>query len=434
MINHKTFIYYCFTSVYTSIRMDSKVVYNEGESMKVVGLVTEYNPFHNGHLHHLIASKNKTNATHSIAVMSGHFLQRGEPALIDKWSRAKAAVESGVDLVLEIPTLFSCSSAEYFSYGSIALLDALNIVDTVCFGSEEGSLNQMQLIANLLSSKDATVEADISYYLKQGLSYPKARELSLNKAIGDDFTYKPNNILGIEYLKAINVLNSSMEPNTIKRKQADYMSLELKSNIASATGIRKQLQTNSNLELIQSFVPPCTFEMITQQQNQLIYKEDLIDLLLYRIRTSTAEEIKTIHDVSEGLENKIIKTAETATTYEELLNGIVSKRYTKTRVQRILIKILLNIKKETIGPCGTIAPAYGRILAFNSKGQELIKKIKKSSDFPLVTNINKVILDTEAKKMLEYDIRATNIYHLLYKNTPDKKGGQDYLRNPERIK
>jgi len=401
--------------------------------MKVVGLVTEYNPFHNGHLHHLIESKNKTDATHSIAVMSGHFLQRGEPALIDKWTRAKAAVESGVDLVLEIPTLFSCSSAEYFSYGSIALLNALNIVDTVCFGSEEGSLNQMQLIANLLSAKDPSVEADIGLYLKQGLSYPKARELSLNKAIGDAFTFRPNNILGIEYLKALNVLDSTMVPTTIKRKQADYMSLELKGTIASATGIRKQLQENSNLELIQSFVTPSTFEMITREQDKLIYKEDLIDLLLYKIRSSTAEEIKTIHDVSEGLENRIIKTAETATTYDELLNGIVSKRYTKTRVQRILIKILLNIKKETLGPCGNLSPAYGRILAFNSKGQELIKKIKKSSEFPLITNINKVSLDEEAKKMLTYDIRATNIYHLLYKTTMDKKGGQDYLRNPERI-
>ncbi|MBI9011643.1 MAG: nucleotidyltransferase [Clostridiales bacterium] len=401
--------------------------------MKVVGLVTEYNPFHNGHLHHLIESKNKTDATHSIAVMSGHFLQRGEPALINKWSRAKAAVESGVDLVLEIPTLFSCSSAEYFSYGSIALLNALNIVDTVCFGSEEGTLNQMQLIANLLSSKDASVESDMSYYLKQGLSYPKARELSLNKAIGDDFTFKPNNILGIEYLKALNVLNSTMVPNTIQRKQADYMSLELKGHIASATGIRKQLQTDSNLESIRPFVPQSTFEMITREQDKLIYKEELIDLLLYKIRTSTPEEIRAIHDVSEGLENKIIKTAETATTYEELLNGIVSKRYTNTRVQRILVKILLNIKKETIGQCGTIDPLYGRILAFNSKGQELIRKIKKASDFPLVTNINKISLDEEAKDMLEYDIRATNIYHLLYKNTPDKKGGQDYLRNPERI-
>lgn len=402
--------------------------------MKVVGLVTEYNPFHNGHLHHLLESKKTTGATHSIAVMSGHFLQRGEPAIVDKWSRAKAAVESGVDLVLELPTLFACASAEYFAYGSIALLDQLNIVDHVCFGSEDGSLDEMDKIATLLVSKNIPLENDISRHLKEGLSYPKARELSINKAIGDAFTFKPNNILGIEYLKALKTLNSSILPTTIKRVQADYMSLELKGTIASATGIRKQLQEEQNIHSVTTFIPKATQKMIEDSKSKLIYKDHLTNLLLYKIRSSTADDLRSIHDVTEGIENKIIKVAQQATSYDALVDGIVSKRYTRTRIQRILIKILLNIRKDVLGKNNSLLPKYARILAFNNKGQELIKRIKKISDLPLITNINKIQLDSDALDMLQYDINASNIYNLLYPEENDKKGGKDYTQTPYRKK
>ncbi|MCH4890273.1 nucleotidyltransferase [Acidaminobacter sp. JC074] len=386
--------------------------------MKVVGLVTEYNPFHNGHLYHLNQSKEETQSDYAIAVMSGHFLQRGEPAIIDKWSRAKAAVESGVDLIIEIPTLYACSSAEYFAYGSVYLLNALGIVDHICFGSEDGNLETIDEITDMLLNPTEDFQEDLKKHLSDGHSFPKARSLALNK----DFEFKANNILGIEYIKALKTIESNIQPATIKRVQADYLDENLKGTIASATAIRKHA---SNLDQIRAFVPQPTFDMMNHHH---VYKEDLTTLLLYKIRTSSLEEIRDIHDVSEGLEYKIKKVAERVSSYEDLLSGIVSKRFTKTRVQRILVKLLLNIKKDDFIDNH---PKYIRILAFNDKGKALLKKIKKTCTLPLITNINKIQLDQDAKDMLDLDITATNIYKLL---TPDKIGGDDYLKKPLNIK
>jgi len=386
--------------------------------MKVVGLVTEYNPFHNGHLYHLEASKKETQSDYSIAVMSGHFLQRGEPAIIDKWSRAKAAVESGVDLVIEIPTLYACSSAEYFAYGSVYLLNALGMVDQICFGSEDGKLETIDEITDKLLNPSKEYQDNLKRFLSDGHSFPRARSLALNM----NFEFKANNILGIEYVKALKTLKSPMVPATIKRMHADYLDEDLKGTIASATAIRKHA---SNLEDIKSFVPTATYNMMKHHH---VYKENLSDLLLYKIRTSTLEQIREIHDVSEGLEHKIKKIAERVSTYDELLSGIVSKRFTKTRVQRILVKLLLNIKKDDFIENH---PRYIRILAFNENGKKLIKRMKKTCVLPIITNINKTQLDDDAKQMLNLDITATNIYKLL---TPDKIGGDDYLKQPLNIK
>lgn len=402
--------------------------------MKVVGLVTEYNPFHNGHLHHLNASKQTTNATHSIAVMSGHFLQRGEPALLDKWTRAKNAVSAGVDLVIELPTLFSCSSAEYFSFGAVSLLKDLNIVDALCFGSEDGNISQIQTIANLLAADDSTLLNHLENELAKGISFPKARANAIEETLGETVDFKPNNILGIEYLKAINVLNSPFEPFTIQRVQADYMSTTLEGSIASATGIRVELNDTRQPTTIKAFVPPSTFESIKSFKEDLIYPQALGDLLLYKIRTTSETDLRNIHDVTEGLESRIKKVAERVDSYEALVKGIETKRYTRTRIQRVLIKILLNIYKETLGTCGDTKPLYARILAFNEKGQQLIKRIKKESDITLITNVNKTRLSPKEQTMLNFDINATNVYNLLYQETHKKTGGSDYLINPIQIK
>lgn len=399
--------------------------------MKVVGLVTEYNPFHNGHLHHLVASKKASGATHAIAVMSGHFLQRGEPAIMDKWTRAKNAVDAGVDLVIELPTLFSCSSAEYFAYGAVSLLKDLNIVDALCFGSETGSLNEMGVIANLLSAKDPELFSLIDAYLKKGVSYPSARAQALDHLLGHQFDFKPNNILGIEYMKAINLLDSPFEPVTIQRIQADYMSTELKGSIASATGIRKSIHKHA-IEKTIRFVPETTYESILSAKTNYIFPEHLGQMLLYKIRSMSEATIRNIHDVSEGLESRIKKAAETAYDYNSLVELILTKRYTKTRIQRILVKILLDISTDMLGQTGAAKPLYARILAFNTKGQEILSRIRKTSDIPLVTNINRVDISSEAKDMLTLDIKASNIYNLLYPYTKDRTGGKDHLTMPYR--
>lgn len=399
--------------------------------MKIVGLITEYNPFHNGHLHHLEAAKETTKATHSIAIMSGHFLQRGEPAILDKWTRAKNAVEAGVDLVIELPTLFACSSAEYFAYGAVSLLKDLNCIDALCFGSEAGRLNEMQGIANLLSSQDPAFEAALQTELQSGLSFPKARENAIHHVMGDGLDFHPNNILGIEYLKAINILDSPFEPFTIQRKEAAYMSTSLEGHIASATAIRSALKRKE--DDMSDFVPPGTLNSLKANLNSFIFPDDMAKLLLYKIRTMSPSALRAIHDVSEGLEMRIKAAGEKASDYQTLIALIVTKRYTRTRIQRILIKILLDIKKDDIGPCGVKRPAYARILAFNKQGQDILNAIKKTTHIPLVTNINKTELDPEALQMLKLDIKATNIYHLLYEDSQKNKGGRDYVQAPIRI-
>lgn len=389
--------------------------------MAVVGLITEYNPFHNGHLHHLIESKKKAKADYSIAIMSGHFLQRGEPAIMDKWTRAKTAVEAGVDLVIELPTLFSSASAEFFAKGSVAILDQLNIVDTLCFGSEDGKLDSIDQVAQLLTDPSELFTQNLQDHLKAGLSFPKAREKAINSA-NIDLEFKPNNILGIEYLKALKQLRSKIEPMTIQRVKADYNSLDLKDDIASATAIRNGLKEN---KAIHSYVPKTTFDALNQQT--LLYKENLEDLILYQLRTLDVEDIAKIHDVSEGLEYKI-KKASSAATYEALIERIISKRFTRTRIQRILIKILLNIKKDDLNDL----PRYARILAFNDKGKTLLRRIKKESDITLINNLNKTNLDKDIKKMIAFDIKATNVYNLLYSEN-EKSGDSDFLKAPIQV-
>jgi len=386
--------------------------------MRIVGLVTEYNPFHNGHLYHLNESKKTTGSDAAIAVMSGHFLQRGEPAILDKWTRAKAAVESGVDLVIEIPTLYACSSAEYFAYGSVYILNALGIVDNLCFGSEDGSLEHIDQLADMILNPTEDYQMRLQDALNQGYSFPSARSIALDS----DFDFKANNILGIEYLKALKTLESSIKPATIKRIQAEYLDENLTGNIASATAIRKHAK---DLDSIENTLPPASFKAM---HNHHIYKDDMIHLLLYKIRTSTSDYIASISDVSEGLENRIKKAALEATTYDELLNGIISKRFTKTRVQRILVKLLLDITKDMFVD---EYPRYARILAFNDKGKDILNKIKKTSEIQLITNVNKVNLDDQTSKMLELDIKATNIYKLLGQ---DYKAGDDYLNKPFYLK
>ncbi len=241
-------------------------------------------------------------------------------------------------------------------------------------------------------------------------------------ALDFDFDFKANNILGIEYLKALKLLKSNITPDTIKRIEAAYLDEHLTGTIASATAIRKHA---GDLDAIKSFVPQTTFEIMNGHH---IFKEDMIQMLLYKIRTTSTYDLSLISDVSEGIENKIKKVAEQAETYDQLLTGILSKRFTKTRVQRILVKILLDIKKTDFH---NQMPRYARILAFNDKGKDILNKIKKTSQIPLITNINKVQLDDEAFKMLSLDIKATNVYNLMSDKT---KGGDDYLNKPVYIK
>lgn len=448
--------------------------------MNITGLIVEYNPFHNGHIYHLQKSLEKTNADASIAVMSGNFIQRGEPALFDKFSRAKAAVESGVDLVVELPSIYASQSAELFAKGSVSLLNSLGCVNSICFGSEEGNIDALYLIASILCLEPQDFKEKLSSYLGEGMLFPTARNKALfdyinspDFSFGDNFNdidlseerlndilSSSNNILGIEYIKQLISLKSDIKPFTIGRIHSEYNSEEISGNINSATAVRKKLyeiisskENNSSDidELIKSIqtstditnsIPESTLNMITSNIEKgflPMYPEYFFETLISTI-IRDKKNLESYFDISEGIENKIFKAALVAKDYDELLNLVKSKRYTMTRIKRCLNNILLGITKDDMELAkGINTIPYVRILAFNSKGREIIREIKKSSEIKIINKFSEVehfMDDKNFKFLIENDIKCTDIYNTIYykKNRPLLKGSMDYFIKPIYIK
>ena len=420
--------------------------------MKVLGLVTEYNPFHNGHLYHLEESKKVTGASHSVAVMSGNFLQRGEPTLIHKWGRAEMAVASGVDLVIELPTIYASATAELFAFGAVKLLDMLGIVDCLCFGSEVGDVHYLKLIANLLVESPDLLNLYLREELKLGLTFPDARSRALIKYLGESSSLSkeeldmltsliksPNNILSIEYLKSLIRLNSKIAPYTILRRKAAYHSTELFTDIASATAIREHLRNEKPYDLLKNVMPLTAFNILDRYRNENItpiFSYHFEDMLLSIIRRETPSSLTKYFDVNEGLEHKIYQCSQASQSLRQLYECIKSKRYTLTRVQRIAMHILLNITKKEIEFFNEAGgPQYIRVLAFNEKGRELLKGIKGSSSLPIISKVPHFRPQTEAAKlMLDIDIRASNIYRLGIPNKTFSSRQLDYALSPIYVK
>lgn len=448
--------------------------------MNITGLIVEYNPFHNGHIYHLQKSLEKTSADASIAVMSGNFIQRGEPALFDKFSRAKSAVESGVDLVLELPSIYASQSAEFFAKGAISLLNSLKCVNSICFGSEDGDINILKFIASILSSEPEEFKSLLSNFLNSGMLFPSARNKALLEYINSPYfssnhnlnqvdlseerlnsvLSSPNNILGIEYIKQLIALNSNITPFTIGRIESDYNSEVILGNINSATAVRKKLReiisskehnsldVNELIKSIQTSVdinnsiPEFTLNMIISNIEKgflPIYPEYFFETLMSTI-IRDKNNLESYFDISEGIENKIFKSALVAQNYDELIQMIKSKRYTMTRVKRCLNNILLGVTKEDMIFAKNIDNIpYARILAFNDKGREIIKEIKKSSDIKIINKFSEVehfLDDKNFKFLIENDIKCTNIYNTIYykKNRPLLKGSMDYFIKPIYVK
>ena len=421
--------------------------------MKIVGLVVEYNPFHNGHLYHLNKSKEVTNATHSIAVMSGNFLQRGEPALFDKYTRAQIAVSNGVDLVVELPSLFACQSAEIFSHGAVTLLNSLNCIDSICFGSEEGDIQILYQIASILTNEPIQFKNILKAYLAEGLLFAVARSKALYDYISSNnlldipeeklntILNSSNNILGIEYIKSLIRIKSNIKPYTITRIKSEYNSEIISSNICSATAIRKVLKDYCELSDISNVVPYHTLyaieNSIKKEFNPMFdeYYFDIIKQIIVR----DINNLNSYFDVNEGIENKIYKSVFTSNSLDSLQQDIKSKRYTLTRVKRILNNILLGITKEDMNKVKSISYIpYVRVLAFNHKGREIIKQIKLNSDICIVNKFANIDFnsDTLFETLINYDIKASNMYNLIYyKNNLDKlKGPMDYYLSPIYVK
>lgn len=391
----------------------------------VLGIVAEYNPFHNGHLYHLIESKKISNADYCIAIMSGNFTQRGEVSIVDKWSKAQMALSNGIDLVIELPTIYSVSSAENFAMGAIKILNSLQIVDFISFGSEVNNISVLDDIANVLAFEPPQYKTLLSHELSRGESFPKARENALMMYLNNlrrfaNVLSAPNNILGIEYLKALKKLKSNIQPITIKREGSKYSDANLPRNskFASATSIRNFFQSSQDLSTLQKFVPESTFNILEENFKKGNFVKNLSAFdkeIIFTLRKMSVEEIANLPDVSEGLEFSIKNAVNQCNSTIELLSILKSKRYTQTRLQRILLYSILGITKKDMEMSNLTIP-YVRILGFNSKGQELISTIsKKNRKLEIISSVKKFMdkkLNNNLRLMMEKDIWATNVYTL----------------------
>lgn len=367
--------------------------------MKSIGIIAEYNPFHNGHLYQIQEIRKKYPKDTIIIAMSGNFTQRGEPAIIDKWTRANLAILYGADLVVEIPYHFATQSADYFSYAGITLLEKLK-VEKLVFGSESNNIDDITEIAKAeLENED--FDKLVKIYSKFGYNYPTALSLSLKELTGKTID-TPNDILGITYIKTILKHNYKIKPESLKRTN-DYNSKDLKGTINSATSIRENID---NLEKIKDSVPKNTYNKL---KTEIIHKkEDYFNFLKYKI--TTEEHLEQYHLVEKDLAIKLKKEILHATSYEELIQRVKSKHQTYSKISRALLQILCNYTKDLAKENKDLT--YIRLLAFNDDGKNYLNKNKKEISLPIISKISK-----EKSKMLELELNTTKIYTLPYKNS-----------------
>lgn len=392
----------------------------------ILAVVSEYNPLHNGHLLHLKKSLEITKADFSIAVISGNFVQRGNTSLVNKWVKTEMALSAGFDIIIELPTLYAISSAENFAEGAVKILNSLGIVDYLSFGSELGDINPLNDLANIFYKEPKELSNYISQIVRTGVSYPKAREMALMQILGENEIFKqaltnPNNILGIEYLKALKKYKSNIHPLTIKREYTDYNSKSIKNGVASSTAIRNLILSGKN---IHTAVPYETYELIEREKKSGKLISDLKTFekeIIYSLRKMTIQDIANLPDVSEGLDNRIKLAVNKYNNLNDIIENIKSKQFTQTRIQRILLYALLGITQKDMNMSKRVNP-YIRVLGFNKHGKKIISAIAKQNPrVHIVISVKKFIentLDYRLSNMISKDILATNIYTLGYKNEP----------------
>lgn len=394
--------------------------------MKVVAIISEYNPFHSGHEHQIREIRKKfSNRVKVLSLMSSNFVQRGEPALVDKYTRAKMASKAGADLVLEYPSFFCVTSAESFAQKAIYILNKLNCVDYICYGSESNNPKAIRSIAKILVKEPEEFKENLKTYLKEGFSFPKARHLALEEyfrnqksKIDNDFDLilsSSNDILGIEYEKALILEKSKISSFTIKRVGSDYKDNNMEGSFSSAGAIRKLILENENaidlLDKHQGNIPKESLELLKayNEHNYFGNIEAFKDIFVSKILTLKEDELRQYPLVNEGIENLLKKKAPYAKSLEELVSSVSGKRYPKTRIQRLLIQLLLDITKESLELYPL--PLYIRALSFKDK--KLLSLIEKKSDLPLVTSLSKSYktFNSKEKALMDLEIRSSDLYY-----------------------
>jgi len=416
--------------------------------MKAVGLVTEYNPFHNGHLYHLNKAMELTGADISVAVMSGDFVQRGEPAVLDKYTRTSMALNSGVNLVVELPVNYAVSSAESFAAGALKVLDYIK-ADSIAFGSESGDIERLSKLAHILCDNEDTLYKEISKYTVNGISYAAARQKVVEKLTDKDtaaMLTSSNNILAVEYLKAIIKNNYAIKPYTVQRQGDSYNDTDIRSEYASATALRENLKADNISKYI-----PVKAGLILSSNTNYIYPDDITEALFTRLldilfasnydKNVFIENVMQYPDVSKEIAGRLYKSAMDMITrtvpqrsenkdngtfsFGSLCEHIKTKEVPLSRIKRALVRIILGLDKKRMEKYAN--EPYIRVLGFDKKGQEYLSYIRKTVEVPLITKT------ADYKEMLLDDIHAANIYNMMVAGKYGVKELGDFVRGPVRV-
>ena len=416
--------------------------------MKAVGLVTEYNPFHNGHLYHLNKAMELTGADISVAVMSGDFVQRGELAVLDKYTRASMALNSGVNLVVELPVNYAVSSAESFAAGALKVLDYIK-ADSIAFGSESGNIERLSKLAHILCDNEDTLYKEISKYTANGISYAAARQKVVEKLTDKDtaaMLTSSNNILAVEYLKAIIKNNYAIKPYTIKRQGDSYNDTDIRSEYASATALRGNLKADNISKYI-----PVKAGLILSSNTNYIYPDDITEALFTRLlgilfassydKNVFIENVMRYPDVNKEIAGRLYKSAmdmitrtvpqgaeskdNGAFSFGSLCEHIKTKEVPLSRIKRALVRITLGLDKKHMEKYSN--EPYIRVLGFDKKGQEYLSHIRKTVEVPLITK------NADYKEILLDDIHAANIYNMIVAGKYGVKELGDFVRGPVRV-
>jgi predicted nucleotidyltransferase len=426
--------------------------------VEILGIIAEYNPFHNGHLYHLQKAKELTGAKYCVAVMGGHFLQRGEPAFINKWTRTLMALNAGIDIVIEMPFIFASQDARGFAKAGIQILNSLGIVDYIVFGSENNQLEILNNLAEILRTEPDYYKKVLKEEIKNGISFPKIREravIQYYQKYGNNCNRntinnikrvlrQPNNILALEYLISLKNIKSSITPIAIKRVGSNYLQEQLEGQYSSATAIRKIILKNYSkkqknpLKGIEKTLPVFSYELILDDIKKGLNPITLSSFeqaIFSQLRRMPVNEIKMIHGVQEGLENRLKYGVNYSFNIETLIQKVKSKRYTQTRIQRILIHSLFDLTHKEIEIFNQKGPLYCRILGMTENGKLILKKLKKHSRLPIIIKMRNFLReihnneDNMIQKMLNYDILSTDLYVLGYNLDIARIAGQDFTNN-----
>lgn len=421
--------------------------------MKIAAIIAEYNPFHNGHKYLIEETRRLTGADYILAIMSGDFVQRGAPAICNKYLRTKMALSGGADAVIELPSIYALSSAEFFASGSVSVLNCLGCIDLLAFGSESGELSHINDAADLLCQNTLNDSAKLSAYMKAGMSYPAARSKLLQQNFAADQLFSsPNNILGVEYCKALKLSGSNISPFTIKRTGSNYHSKELltdSSQYGSASAIRNVIEKDIGSKTalpsisneIKNHVPSAVYDIMTKYNITETYltSDDFSNLLHYKLLSEQSYGFSKYLDCSQALSDKICKHLPEFTTVSDFILRLKSKELTYTRISRVLFHILLNITTpewyDTFSDTHTLHTPYARLLGFHERALPMLSHIRKNSSIPIIAKLADAssYLDSEAYQLLSQDIFCASVYETVHFHKTEQPALNEFKQSPIKI-